>query len=223
VRWALELIISDSNLNSNLKELLKESLKSVKRLENLIENLLNVSKIEEGRFGYKFEETDYLSFIKGVLAEFLPQIKKFNLELYLNPPEENLPALYIDPQKIYMVLSNLIDNAVKYNVQNGRIIVGVKKSNDGQFVETSVEDTGVGINPEDIKNLFSKFFRSSNSAKLNTEGSGLGLYVAKKIIQSHGGKIWAESELGRGTKITFSLPIKQDLVPQKEIPVFDIE
>jgi PAS domain S-box-containing protein len=223
VRWALEAIISNPNLDLNLKQLLEESLKSVKRLENLIENLLNISKIEEGKFGYKFEEIEYLNFIKGVLAEFLPQIKKFNLELYLNPPEENLPLLYIDPQKIYMVLSNLIDNAVKYNVQNGRIIVSVKKSNDGQFVETSVEDTGVGINPEDIQNLFSKFYRSSGSAKLNTEGSGLGLYVAKKIIQSHGGKIWAESELGRGTKITFSLPINHDLVPKKEIPILDIE
>ncbi|MGB9608780.1 MAG: sensor histidine kinase [Minisyncoccia bacterium] len=223
IRWALESIISDPNLDSNLKELLSQTLKSVKRLENLIENLLNISKIEEGKFGYNFEETDYLAFIKGILAELLPQIKKFNLELYLNPPKEILPKIYIDPQKIYMVISNLLDNAVKYNVPNGRIVVSIKKAENGEFIETSVEDTGVGIPPEDLKNLFTKFFRSSTAQKFDTEGSGLGLYVVKNIIQSHGGKIWAESEVGHGTKITFWLPIRPELIPKKEIPLFDYE
>ena len=223
IRWAIESMITDEKLDNQTKEILNGTLNSVKRLANLIDNLLNVSKIEEGKFGYNFEELNYLDFMKEVLSEMLPQIKHLGLNLYLNPPEEELPMIYFDKQKLYMAISNLLDNATKYNVQNGKIVVSIQKSNDGKFIETSIEDTGVGIEPEALKNLFSKFFRTSAGEKFNTEGSGLGLYIAKNIIRSHGGKIWAESEVGRGTKITFTLPIDKSLIPKKEVPILDNE
>jgi len=223
IRWAIESMITDEKLDNQTKEILNGTLNSVKRLANLIDNLLNVSKIEEGKFGYNFEELNYLDFMKEVLSEMLPQIKHLGLNLYLNPPEEELPMIYFDKQKMYMAISNLLDNATKYNVQNGKIVVSIQKSNDGKFIETSIEDTGVGIEPEALKNLFSKFFRTSAGEKFNTEGSGLGLYIAKNIIRSHGGKIWAESEVGRGTKITFTLPIDKSLIPKKEVPILDNE
>jgi len=223
IRWAIESMITDEKLDNQTKEILNGTLNSVKRLANLIDNLLNVSKIEEGKFGYNFEELNYLDFMKEVLSEMLPQIKHLGLNLYLNPPEEELPMIYFDKQKMYMVISNLLDNATKYNVQNGKIVVSIQKSNDGKFIETSIEDTGVGIEPEALKNLFSKFFRTSAGEKFNTEGSGLGLYIAKNIIRSHGGKIWAESDVGRGTKITFTLPIDKSLIPKKEVPILDNE
>jgi two-component system sensor histidine kinase VicK len=223
IRWAIESIAADEKIDNQTKEILNGTLNSIKRLANLIDNLLNISKIEEGKFGYNFEELNYLDFMKEVLSEMLPQIKHLGLNLYLNPPEEELPMIYFDKQKMYMVISNLLDNAVKYNVQNGKIIVSIQKSNDGKFIETSIEDTGVGIEPETLKNLFSKFFRTSSGEKFNTEGSGLGLYIAKNIIRSHGGKIWAESEVGRGTKITFTLPIDKSLIPKKEVPILDNE
>ena len=223
IRWAIESMITDEKLDNQTKEILNGTLNSVKRLANLIDNLLNVSKIEEGKFGYNFEELNYVDFMKEVLSEMLPQIKHLGLNLYLNPPEEELPMIYFDKQKMYMTISNLLDNATKYNVQNGKIVVSIQKSNDGKFIETSIEDTGVGIEPEALKNLFSKFFRTSAGEKFNTEGSGLGLYIAKNIIRSHGGKIWAESEVGRGTKITFTLPIDKSLIPKKEVPILDNE
>jgi len=223
IRWAIESIAADEKLDNQTKEILNGTLNSVKRLANLIDNLLNISKIEEGKFGYNFEELNYLDFIKEILSEILPQIKHLGLNLYLNPPEEELPMIYFDKQKMYMAMSNLLDNATKYNVQNGKIVVSIQKSNDGKFIETSIEDTGVGIEPEALKNLFSKFFRTSAGEKFNTEGSGLGLYIAKNIIRSHGGKIWAESEVGRGTKITFTLPIDKSLIPKKEVPILDNE
>ena len=223
IRWAIESMITDEKLDNQTKEILNGTLNSIKRLANLIDNLLNVSKIEEGKFGYNFEELNYLDFMKEVLSEMLPQIKHLGLNLYLNPPEEELPMIYFDKQKLYMAISNLLDNATKYNVQNGKIVVSIQKSNDGKFIETSIEDTGVGIEPEALKNLFSKFFRTSSGEKFNTEGSGLGLYIAKNIIRSHGGKIWAESEVGRGTKITFTLPIDKSLIPKKEVPILDNE
>jgi PAS domain S-box-containing protein len=223
IRWAIESIATDEKIDNQTKEILNGTLNSIKRLANLIDNLLNVSKIEEGKFGYNFEELNYLDFIKEILSEMLPQIKHLGLNLYFNPPEEELPMIYFDKQKLYMVISNLLDNATKYNVQNGKIVVSIQKSNDGKFIETSIEDTGVGIEPEALKNLFSKFFRTSSGEKFNTEGSGLGLYIAKNIIRSHGGKIWAESDVGRGTKITFTLPIDKSLIPKKEVPILDNE
>jgi two-component system sensor histidine kinase VicK len=223
IRWAIESIATDEKIDNQTKEILNGTLNSIKRLANLIDNLLNVSKIEEGRFGYNFEELNYLDFIKEILSEMLPQIKHLGLNLYLNPPEEELPMIYFDKQKLYMAISNLLDNATKYNVQNGKIVVSIAKSNDGKFIETSIEDTGVGIEPEALKKIFSKFFRTSSGEKFNTEGSGLGLYIAKNIIRSHGGKIWAESEVGRGTKITFTLPIDKSLIPKKEVPILDNE
>ena len=223
IRWAIESIATNEKLDNQTKEILNETLNSIKRLTNLVDNLLNISKIEEGKFGYNFEELNYIDFIKEILQEFLPQIKHLGLNLYLNPPEEELPMIYFDKQKMYMAISNLLDNAAKYNVQNGKIVVNIKKSQDGKFIETSIQDTGVGIDQEELKKLFSKFFRTSVGEKFNTEGTGLGLYIAKNIIQSHGGKIWAESEVGRGTKITFTLPIDKSLIPKKEVPILDNE
>jgi len=217
IRWGLESLISGYNLEDSVKEIINELLNSLKRLANLVESLLVVSKIEEGKFGYNFEELDYVEFIKGILGEYLPQIRRNGLNLYFNPPKEEIPKIYFDKEKIYMVIANLLDNAVRYNVSNGNIIVSIRQSEDKEFIETTVEDTGVGIAQEELKNLFKKFFRTE-SGKINTEGSGLGLYIAKNIIVSHGGKIWAESELKRGTKITFSLPIKKEKIPQTEVP-----
>lgn len=223
IRWALESIAVDEKLDSKMKEVINGTLNSTKRLANLIDNLLSVSKIEEGKFGYNFEELNYVDFIKEVLSEMLPQIKHLGLNLYLNPPEEELPFIYFDRQKMYMAMSNLLDNAVKYNVQNGKIVVRIKRSEDGKFIQTEVEDTGVGIEQKELEKLFNKFFRTSSGEKFNTEGTGLGLYIVKSIIQSHGGKIWVESEVGRGTKFTFTLPIDKNLIPKKEIPILDNE
>ena len=217
IRWGLESLISGYNLEDSVKEILNELLNSLKRLMNLIESLLVVSKIEEGKFGYNFEELDYVEFIKGILEEYLPQIRRNGLNLYFNPPKEEIPKIYFDKEKIYMVIVNLLDNAVRYNVPNGNIIVSIRQSEDKESIETTVEDTGIGIAQEELKNLFKKFSKTE-SGKINTEGSGLGLYITKNIIVSHGGKIWAESELKRGTKITFSLPIKKEKIPQTEVP-----
>ena len=116
-----------------------------------------------------------------------------------------------------MVLSNLVDNAIRYNVPNGQIVVTLEKVADQPYVEVRVKDTGIGLPAEEMEKLFSKFFRASNAVKFQADGSGLGLYIARNIIQAHGGQIWAESELNRGTTVHFTIPTDPSLVPQKEV------
>jgi two-component system sensor histidine kinase VicK len=123
----------------------------------------------------------------------------------------------IDAARLSLAVTNLLENAIRYNVENGEVTVRVDKTKDKPFVTVGVKDTGIGIPPEALGKLFNKFFRADNALKQQTEGSGLGLYIAKGIILAHGGQIWAESELNRGTTISFSLPTDPNLVPKTEV------
>ena len=143
--------------------------------------------------------------------------QKHNIKLYFNKPKESIPLITVDQEKIGLALQNLITNAIKYNVQNGEVVVGIAKIPDKPFVLISVKDTGIGIPPEDLHRLFNKFFRAGNVLKFEPEGLGLGLYIAKNVVQRHGGKIWAESELNRGSTFYFTLPTDENLIPSKEL------
>jgi len=120
------------------------------------------------------------------------------------------------PAKLGMALSNILDNTIKYNIKNGQVTVNVERMKDKPFVKVTIKDTGVGIPGDQIQNLFKKFFRADNAIKFQTEGTGLGLFIARNIIRRHGGDIWAESELNRGTTIYFTLPTDPSLIPPEE-------
>jgi signal transduction histidine kinase len=115
--------------------------------------------------------------------------------------------------RVKLVLEILVDNAIKYNVKNGEVRVKIASISNKPFVGISVEDTGMGIDSEDISKLFTKFFRAEKAMKERTSGIGLGLYLAKNIIERHGGKIWIQSEIGRGSVFTFTLPLDPAYIP----------
>jgi two-component system sensor histidine kinase VicK len=219
INWALQALSQDKNLNDAAREMVKSALSSSRKLLNLVEDLLDTTRIEEGRFGYNFESLDLVPFLEKVLAEAMPQVERAGLKLYFDRPKEKIPPLFADPKKLSMVLQNLVDNAVRYNVQGGRITVKAALLPDRPYVEVSVKDTGIGIPSDEVPKVFTKFFRGSNALKFQTEGSGLGLYIARNIIRAHGGEMWAESELNRGSAFHFVLPTDPSLVPKKEIAV----
>jgi len=219
VSWAFETLKSEPNLSEEAKEILEKATAASKELLGIVEDLLKVSKIEEGKFGYKFEPTDLAAFAEKILAPFVPQAQKAGLTVYFNRPQEPLAPLMIDPEKFAMALENVLDNAARYNVQNGEITVTINREDDRPFVEVSVKDTGIGIPAEDIPKIFTKFFRAQNALKFKTEGSGLGLYIAKNIVRAHGGEMWVESELERGTVVHLTLPLDKNLLPAREAPV----
>lgn len=223
VNWVLETLSKNESLRPEDREAAFGGWKASKKLEEIVNDLLDVSKIEEGRYGYNFEDKDIIGFIEGVLSQAAPQAAQHKVSIYFERPKEKSIILRFDPARIGMVMSNILDNAIRYNIENGRVTVKIEKLAGKPFVQISVKDTGVGIPPDQIKNLFKKFFRAENIMKFEVEGSGLGLYIAKNIVQRHGGEIWAESELNRGTTIFFTLPTDLSLIPPREIATFGEE
>ena len=181
---------------------------------------MDVSKIEEGKFGYDFNQVNIIDFLSGILTNAEAMAKKYEVKFYSDKGGETVVNLMIDANRLGLAISNLVDNAIKYNVKNGSVTVKLERLPDKPYLQISIKDTGIGIPPEDMPKLFTRFFRTENATKMETEGSGLGLYIAKNIINRHGGTIWAESILGRGTTVYFTFPIDPKLIPQKEAPTF---
>lgn len=179
--------------------------KSTLRIINLVEDLLNISRIESGRMKYEFTKTNLQEIVKSVVDELEQQAKNKGLELKYLAPQEKLPDLILDEKKIREVVMNIMDNAIKYT-EKGKITVELKKVS--QEIIYCVSDTGRGISKDEMSMLFKKFSRAGGAKLVHTEGTGLGLYIAKKIVEKHGGKAWAESEgRDKGSKFCISFKI----------------
>lgn len=216
IKWTFKMLLSGDvgELTEEQKEFVKRGDDSNERMITLINDLLNVSRIEEGRFGYEFQDTDLIELVEGILEEEEVRIRQNNLEITFKKPKKDLPKLRVDPTKMRMAISNLIDNAIKYTLAGGRVEVGIRVRQKDALVY--VKDSGIGIPPEQMANLFSKFFRADNAVRMQTSGSGLGLFIVKNIVERHGGKIWAESEEGEGTTFYLTVPYKDQFSPKTE-------
>lgn len=203
-------VFIDENKQSLKKEaldLLDRSLVSAKQLLTLIGNILSVNKIEREQMNISIEPTDLNSVFSKAIDDLQNQAKIKNIILNFTK-QDSLPKVLADPVRVSEVINNLVANAVNYTDAGGRIIVSTQVTPNEVIV--TVEDSGVGIPKEAIPHLFNKFFRVSNSLQKANKGSGLGLYISKSIIQSLNGKIWVESEMGKGSRFHFSLPIARE-------------
>ena len=179
---------------------------SNERLIQLVENLLNISRIESGRLQFDYEVMQLEEIVDSVIEELLGNVKKKGLKLNYRKPAKPLPKIRIDEEKIRQVVMNLIDNAIKYT-KKGSLTVSLEAV--GKKMRFCVSDSGIGINKEYLPNLFKKFSRGKGISVIHTEGTGLGLYVAREMVEAHKGKIWAESKgEGMGSKFCFELPVK---------------
>lgn len=191
---------------------------SNERLIALVNDLLNISRIESGKQKYNFQETDIVVLIDEIVTKLKPQADHKQMPVVFHKPEKVIPKVMIDSEKMHEVMMNFIDNAIKYTPK-GQVDVFLKPEPQG-MVTFSVKDTGMGITKENMPQLFKKFSRGEGSFLVHTEGTGLGLYVAKMNVDAHGGKIWAESEgEGKGATFLFSIPISgpKKLPEMKEI------
>jgi signal transduction histidine kinase len=171
--------------------------------------MLNVSRIESGRFSLAMQPIDLIELVNTVYTEMLPRAQEQKINLEFTRPLQNLPKVQADPERVEQVLINLIGNSLKFTPENGAIRLSVNYDAQEQQEIISVTDNGKGINKEDVSKLFQKFsmIGTNNLVKQNTQGTGLGLYLSKSIVELMGGKIWVESE-GEGKGSTFSFTLK---------------
>lgn len=173
-------------------------------LSRLINELQELSLAEAGELKLVYQAEDIIELVKQAVDPWQPQSKIKGISLYLNIPE-NLPLVSIDWQRINQVMHNLLKNAVAHTSKGGSITVAAIKQ--GDWVEVSVSDTGEGIPAADLSNIFERFYRVDRSRARATGGSGLGLTIARRLVEAHGGKITVESQLGKGSRFSFTLPI----------------
>lgn len=209
MKWAMRMILDEElgKINKEQRDFLQNNYDSNEKMIHLISDLLNVTRIEEGRFLYKLVLADIEQMAKEIIKSYKESAKKRKIKLEFKKPAQKIPKFMMDADKIKMALENLIDNAVRYNIKGGRVEVSLEKIKDK--IEISVKDNGVGIPKNQNPRIFTKFFRGANVIKIDTEGSGLGLYIAKNIVEAHKGKIWFESEINKGTVFYFQIPIKK--------------
>lgn len=162
----------------------------------MIDDLLNLSRIESGKMWYSFEIVDLIKVVGDVVTEFTPAIEKKKLGLALKDNFSGvMPAVKADPDKLRHVFINLINNAVQYTDKGGIEIGFYKTAHDKtDYAGVEIKDTGKGLDASDLERIFAKFVRGERTRKSYTEGSGLGLYVAKKIVEDHNGRIFAKSD-----------------------------
>ena len=185
-----------------LVDLLSES----QRMIRLINQFLNVSKIEAGKFTYTWKPTQIEDLVEHVAKEVEKAAADKGLKLSVKYPKTKLPQIQADSDKVEDVILNLLDNAIKYTAKG--TVTATVALEDGRM-HFAVKDSGIGIKPQDATELFNKFVRGSGIAQIHPDGSGLGLFIAKSIIDAHGGRIWAESDgEGKGSTFQFSLPMK---------------
>ncbi|MFW6311503.1 MAG: sensor histidine kinase, partial [Nanoarchaeota archaeon] len=207
IKWTLEMLLEGDvgELTEEQNKFLKKSFKSNERMINLINDLLNVSRIEEGRYLYERKKIKIKKIIDELIKNHEEDLKRKDINLEFNKTKEKINFAG-DKEKIRLAIQNLIDNAVKYTLKGGKIVVNLKKK-DKNSIKFSIEDDGIGIPKKQHSRIFSKFFRGKTAVRRETEGSGLGLFITKNIIEAHGGEIWFESEEGEGTTFYFTLPL----------------
>ncbi|MDP2637007.1 MAG: HAMP domain-containing sensor histidine kinase [bacterium] len=204
MKWGLEILLSGrvGNVEKGEAEYLQILQENSSRMHELVNDLLVASRIEEGRLAFQKQEFSLKELVQTVVAAFRPWLVASNMKLKVEE-DEKVSRVIADPVMLRQVLQNLLDNAIRY----GKGSIGLRYLKKGNKVRFEVQDDGVGIPKGDQKFIFQRFFRSGNARKHQTEGSGLGLYIAKNMIEKSGGSIGFASQENKGSTFWFTIPV----------------
>jgi len=208
VKWFTEILLKQKSgkLNKKQQDYLSEIHRSNERAIALVNDLLQVSKVESGKLHLDLVKVDLAALLEEVINANALSLQNKKVTYHYEIVDGPLPPVKVDKTKIKRVFQNLFSNAIGYTPKGGRIDVVLKKA--PKDIICSISDSGMGIPSSQQDDIFSKFFRGSNAVKTQPDGTGLGLFIAKSLVEAHGGKIWFESEEGKGAVFYFSLPIK---------------
>ena len=185
-------------------ETLQVMLAQSERLGRLVDQLLDLSRLESGDVPLDREEVELAPLVAQVFSEI--EVARPDREVALDGTvPADLPAVFADRERVHQVLFNLLDNAVRFSPSGGRVTVTASRHN--RAVDVAVADTGPGIAAEHLPRVFERFYRVDEARSRDDGGTGIGLAIARSVVEAHGGRIWAESEPGRGSTFTFELPV----------------
>jgi signal transduction histidine kinase len=212
IKGNLEMVLGGNigKITKEQKDVLGEVFLSNERMIELVNDLMDVSKITEGKFALKLEPIQLDDLVAQTVEKMLPYAQSKGVSLTYVTSPKSLPEVNADVHRIKDALQNLIDNAIKYSKINhkGQVQVSVEQDESDGFLRVAIKDNGVGIPKNEQAEVFQRFFRASNSVKMDPGGgTGLGLYIAKAVIEQSGGKIWFESEENKGTTFYFTMPL----------------
>ncbi|MEK7531471.1 MAG: ATP-binding protein [Patescibacteria group bacterium] len=207
-KWTIDMILrgpQKESLPTELQTMLFKTYESNERMIAFVNDLLDVDRIETGRFQYAFVRMNLADMAESVILEITPQAIKKNVSVTFPHERKEIPEVFVDNEKMRMVFQNLLENAVKYTPDGGKVEVALVR--EGERLHVSVKDSGIGIPEESLNKIFSRFYRAPNAMKVSTDGSGLGLFISKKIIERHNGIAWFETKQGEGFTFHFTLPL----------------
>jgi signal transduction histidine kinase len=197
-------LIDKNKLTSDDRENLEIAVRNTRHLQRLVDDILDIAKLESRVMKFSWEEVDFTRVIGDCVASATPFAQEKGIYLKAMVPKR-LPPVRGDFMRLSQVLTNLLNNAIKFTDEGG-VTVRARRSGDRIVIE--VRDTGIGISEKDQRKLFMKFYQTE-AGKKKHGGTGLGLAICKQIIKYHGGKIWAHSKVGKGSTFAFSLPVKR--------------
>ena len=210
-KWGLKMFIDGDfgPTNPEQKNFLTKAFDSNSRMISFVNEMLSINHSEDTLEELKLSDVDIIKLIDELVFDFSGEAFKKNLQLVFLKPEQEEFVISADREKIRVVVQNLIENAIKYSNDAGRVVINLSKKDTN--IEISVRDSGIGISKEEQEKIFEKFFRAVNARKQDSVGSGLGLYTTRRMIEKHHGKIWFESQEGVGTTFYVEIPEKATL------------
>jgi len=210
IKWTLNLLTSEDlgALKTEQKTFLMKAYESNERMISLVNDLLGADRVESGKLRYQFQPVPIGDVVDSVLFELIPQAKLKHITIKFVERAENLPKIRADAEKLRAVMQNLLDNAIKYSRDGGQVDIGFRPS--GKEMLVFIKDDGIGIPKSEQIRVFERFFRAQNAIKTEVGGTGLGLYIVKSMIEQQGGKVWFESEEGKGVTFSITLPIVEE-------------
>ncbi|MCP4420913.1 MAG: hybrid sensor histidine kinase/response regulator [Chloroflexi bacterium] len=192
-------------LNEKQEQLIEKVNFSLERMQALIVDLDDISRMETGNIQIKFVPLDLQKLIMKIVDSLDHDLEMAKHTIVLQFSDD-LPLVLADGERMIQILINLVGNAIKYTPDGGEITISAECSTSGQMVQVTIQDTGLGIDSEEQAHIFDRFFRSGDSDVRSRPGTGLGLYITKSLIEKHNGRIWFESNYGKGTVFHFTLP-----------------